>query len=198
MFTGIITHIGTIAKIDRARGDMRLYVRSSLDVKKIAMGASIACSGCCLTVVDKDDDWFAADVSAETLSKTVLGSWGEGTRINLELSLKVGDEMGGHVVSGHVDGLATLEDIHIEGDSHRLKIRVPGHLKQFIASKGSVALDGVSLTVNEVEDDLFGVNIIPHTWIHTTLGDRRTGDALNLEIDLMARYVARMLDVRNS
>lgn len=198
MFTGIITHIGTIAKIDRARGDMRLHVRSALDIKKIAMGASIACSGCCLTVVDKDEDWFAADVSAETLSKTALGSWDEGARINLELSLKVGDEMGGHVVSGHVDGLATLENIQIEGDSHRLKIRVPDHLKQFIASKGSVALDGVSLTVNEVEDAVFGVNIIPHTWIHTTLGDRRVGDALNLEIDLMARYVARMLDVRNS
>ncbi len=196
MFTGIVTHIGTIAKIDAARGDMRFYIRSTLDPKTIRMGASIACSGCCLTVVDKDQDWFAADVSAETLSKTVLGFWKDGTRLNLEMSLKVGDELGGHIVSGHVDGVASIEDIRIEGDSHRLKIRAPHHLKQFIASKGSVALDGVSLTVNEVDDAVFGINIIPHTWIHTTLGDRKPGDELNIEIDLMARYAARLLQAR--
>lgn len=194
MFTGIITHIGTVARLDTGRGDLRLYIRSGLDLGPIRMGASIACSGCCLTVVDKDKDWFAADVSAETLSKTVIGAWQEGTRINLEPSLRAGDEMGGHIVSGHVDGLATLEENRIEGDSHRLTIRTSAALSKFIAAKGSVALDGVSLTVNEVDGTLFGVNIIPHTWIHTTLGDRKPGDALNLEIDMLARYVARLLE----
>lgn len=196
MFTGIVTHIGTVARIDAARGDMRMVIRSTLDPQLIRMGASIACSGCCLTVVDKDDDWFAADVSAETLSKTVLGYWKEGTRLNLEMSLKVGDELGGHIVSGHVDGVATIEDIRIEGDSHRLKIRAPHDLSKFIAPKGSVALDGISLTVNEVDGDVFGVNIIPHTWIHTTIGDRQPGDEVNIEIDLMARYAARLLQAR--
>lgn len=193
MFTGIITHIGTVARIDRQRGDQRVFIKTTMNTGDIAMGASIACSGCCLTLIDKDKDWIAFDVSGETLSKTVIGSWGEGSRVNLERSLKVGDELGGHIVSGHVDGLAVIRSITPDGDSHRLKIEVPAEFALFFASKGSVALDGISLTVNEVEGNVFCVNIIPHTWMHTTLGDRKTGDKLNMEIDLMARYVARQL-----
>ena len=162
-------------------------------MERVALGASIACSGCCLTVVGKNRKNFAVDVSAETLSKTNLGSWQTGTDINLEPSMKVGDELGGHIVSGHVDGLAIIESITPDGDSHRLKIRAPAELKHFIASKGSVSLDGISLTVNEVDDDVFGINVIPHTWQVTTLRHREPGDLLNLEIDLLARYVARIL-----
>lgn len=193
MFTGIITHIGTIARIDKDRGDWRVFIKTTMPARDVAKGASIACSGCCLTVVDKDADWLAFDVSAETLSKTVIGSWSEGTRVNLERSLKVGDELGGHIVSGHVDGLAVLQSITPEGDSRRLTIKVPDAFALYFAPKGSVALDGISLTVNEVEGAVFGVNIIPHTWTHTTLSDRKPGDALNMEVDLMARYVARQL-----
>lgn len=193
MFTGIITHIGTVARIDKARGDWRIFIQSSIDVEKVVIGASIACSGCCLTVVDKQKDWLAFDVSGESLSKTVIGTWHVGTRINMELSMKIGDEIGGHIVSGHVDGLAKLESIKQEGDSHRLKISVPKEFELYVAPKGSISLDGISLTVNEVEGNVFGVNIIPHTWTQTTLGERKVGDALNMEVDMMARYVARQL-----
>jgi riboflavin synthase len=193
MFTGIIAAMGTVAKVDRTRGDVRFVIETPWIMDTVDMGASIACSGCCLTVVEKGGTHFTVDVSAETLSKTNLGEWDIGTKINLERSLRLGDELGGHIVSGHVDGLAVLESIAPEGDSYRLKIRVPDHLKLFIAPKGSVALDGISLTVNEVEDTVFGVNIIPHTWNVTTLGQRKAGDNLNLEADLLARYAARIL-----
>ena len=193
MFSGIIKQIGTVERVDATRGDRRLYIRAGMDMTKIEIGASIACGGCCLTVVDRDLDWFAADVSAETVSKTTIGAWAPGTRVNLERALCAGDELGGHIVSGHIDGRAVLENIDIEGQSHLLDFVVPDHLARFIAPKGSVTLDGVSLTVNHVFGSRFGVNIIPHTWIHTTLGDRVKGDAVNLEIDLVARYVERLL-----
>ncbi len=193
MFTGIINHIGTVARVDRSGGDLKIFVKSGLDIEAVALGASICCSGCCLTVIDKDQDWFAASVSNETLSKTILGNWVVGTRLNLEPSMTFGDEIGGHLVSGHVDGVALVKDIRPEGDSHRLKIEVPQGFDLYVASKGSVALDGISLTVNEVEGNVFGVNIIPHTWIYTTIGERKPGDQMNFEVDMMARYVARQL-----
>ena len=186
--------MGTVVKIDNDRGDPRFYIASDLDLSKIDIGASICHAGCCLTVVEKDGDVFATDVSAETLSKTTLGDWIVGSKINLETSLKVGDERGGHIVSGHVDGIAKLISITPEGDSHRLVIEAPHDLAKFIAPKGSVALDGISLTVNEVNDNQFGINIIPHTWDVTTLGHRNVNDNLNIEIDLMARYAARLMD----
>ena len=192
MFTGIIQAIGTVERVETERGDRRVFIRVPFDLSQTRIGASIACSGVCLTVVDKGEDWFAADVSAETISRTAMRDWGPGARINLEPSLKAGDEMGGHIVTGHVDGVAEIRAIDIEGDSHRLTMEVPEDLAPFIASKGSVALDGVSLTVNEVAGAQFGVNIIPHTWIHTTLGDRKKGDVMHLEVDIMARYVARV------
>ncbi len=193
MFTGIIKDIGTVLRIDRNRGDARYVIRTGLDLSRVEIGASIACGGCCLTVVEKDGDCFLVDVSAETLSKTKLGSWNEGARLNIEPSLRIGDELGGHIVSGHVDGLARIVAVRAEGDSHRLSIEVPQEFARFIAPKGSVALDGISLTVNEVEGCVFGVNIIPHTWQVTTLGDAKIGDVLNFEIDLMARYAARLI-----
>lgn len=193
MFTGIITNVGTIDHIDKSGGDWRIFIQSKLDLKPIAIGASVACSGCCLTVIKKENGRMAFDVSAETLSKTIIGSWEEGSKVNLETSMKIGDEIGGHIVSGHVDGLATIESITPEGDSHRLKIRVPLNLALFVAPKGSVALDGISLTVNEVEGSVFGINIIPHTWIQTTIGEKKVGDKLNMEADMLARYVARQL-----
>jgi riboflavin synthase len=159
----------------------------------IALGASIACSGCCLTVVNKDNGELAFDVSAESLSKTIIGAWDVGTQINLERSLKMGDEMGGHIVSGHVDALAVIESIEQEGDSHRVRIAVPEEFERYIAPKGSITLDGISLTVNEVQGCRFGINIIPHTWTHTTFGQRKAGDRMNMEIDMLARYVARQL-----
>jgi riboflavin synthase len=193
MFTGIITAIGEIEQIDASRPDIRYTVSTPWDMANFAMGASISCSGCCLTVVDKSGHSFSVDVSRETLSKTNLGKWVVGSRINLEPSLKLGDEMGGHIVSGHVDGLAVIEKITPEGGSRRIKLRVPDDLAKFIAPKGSVALDGVSLTVNEVEGSVFGINIILHTWEATTFGQLKAGDSLNMEADLMARYVARIL-----
>ncbi|HAJ89870.1 MAG TPA: riboflavin synthase [Rhodospirillaceae bacterium] len=193
MFTGIITDVGTVTRVDDTRGDKRFEITTNWDMTDVPMGASIACSGCCLTVIAKTKNSFSVDVSAESLSKTNLGSWVEGTKINLESSLKFGDELGGHLVSGHVDGLATLLSITPDGDSFRLKIRAPQDLKQFIAPKGSIALNGISLTVNEVEDDVFGINIIPHTWDVTTMGKSKAGDAINMEIDMLARYVARIL-----
>ncbi|MCB1721129.1 MAG: riboflavin synthase [Rhodospirillales bacterium] len=194
MFTGLIQDVGTVRSIDK-NGDWRIVIETGLDLEAALVGASIACNGCCLTVVEKGESWFAVEVSAESLSKTVIKNWQEGARVNLEPSLKLGDELGGHIVSGHVDGVVTLVSVESEGDSQRLKIRALKDLARFIAPKGSVALDGVSLTVNEVEGNVFGVNIIPHTWDHTNLSDKRVGDTLNIEIDMLARYVARMLEV---
>lgn len=196
MFTGIITDIGTVASVQKNAGDMRIGIYTNFDLDQTDIGASIACAGCCLTVVKKNDDIFLVDVSNESISKTNIGSWEEGTKINLEAALKMGDELGGHIVSGHVDGLATVKSITPEGDSHRLKIEVPQDLASFIAPKGSVALDGVSLTVNEVQGNEFGVNIIPHTWNNTTLGQLAEGDTMHLEIDMLARYMARMMEYK--
>lgn len=196
MFTGIIQTKGCVVTIDRERGDPRFYIRTDMDLRNVAIGASVCHAGCCLTVIEKQGDVYAVDVSAETLSKTTLGDWVEGTEINLEPSLKVGDELGGHIVSGHVDGVAKIISITPEGDSHRLVIEAPEALAKFIAPKGSVALDGISLTVNEVDENRFGINIIPHTWTVTTLGQSQIGDTLNIEVDLMARYAARLLDYR--
>lgn len=195
MFTGLIQTIGEIREIKKD-GDWRLVIGTDMDLSKTPMGASICCSGCCLTVVEKGEDWFAVDVSAESLSLTTIENWDVGTKINLEPSLQMGDELGGHFVFGHVDGLATLNSIEKDGDSFRLKIQCPGGFSQYIASKGSVSLDGISLTVNEVEGDVFGVCIIPHTWEQTTLQYRQPGDAINFEVDMLARYVARQLNAQ--
>lgn len=172
---------------------MRLGIETGFSIGPADIGASIACAGCCLTVVAVENRVFQADVSAESLSKTTIGEWSPGTRVNLERALKMGDELGGHLLSGHVDGLAVVEDIRPDGDSRRMRFSVPEPLAPFIAPKGSVALDGISLTVNEVDGVCFGVNIIPYTWAHTTLGGCAVGDRLNLEVDLMARYAARIL-----
>ena len=184
--------------MDRTRGDLRFEIVTSMDLEKIMLGASVCCSGSCLTIVEKGADTFKVDVSAETLSKTVLEEWTEGTLINLEPSLKIGYELGGHFVFGHVDVVTHIIEIKPDGGSHRLKIAMPDNIAPFIASKGSVALDGVSLTVNEVEKDYFGVNIIPHTWQKTTLGKRRQGDRLNTEIDMLARYITRALEIQRA
>ncbi|MFT4090873.1 MAG: riboflavin synthase [Asticcacaulis sp.] len=191
MFTGIITDVGEVVSIVRHSGGARFEVKSAYDLNGIDIGASIAHAGCCLTVVEKGNNRYAVELSHETLSLTTLDDWKVGHRVNLERALKIGDELGGHVVAGHVDGVAELVSITLDGDSHRLKIRAPRPLHRYIAPKGSVTLDGISLTVNEVEDDVFGVNIIPHTWAYTTLGQMHEGGKLNLEIDLMARYAAR-------
>ena len=196
MFTGIITDLGRVRSIERA-GDTRFTIATAYAVEGIDIGASIACNGCCLTVTETGHDvdkggWFAIDASAETLSKTTLGDWAEGTAINLERALKLGDELGGHFVLGHVDGVAEVLDVARQGDSWRFGFRAPADLRRFIAPKGSVALNGTSLTVNEVDGSRFGVNIIPHTKTVTTWGEVREGDAINLEIDTMARYVARL------
>ncbi|MDJ0683325.1 MAG: riboflavin synthase [Alphaproteobacteria bacterium] len=197
MFTGIITEIGHVRRVEK-RGDWRFTLGCAYDPAGIALGASICCSGACLTVIergaDADGPYFVVDVSAETLSKTTLGDWTEGTQINLERSLKMGDELGGHIVSGHVDGVGTVLSATPEGDSARWMFQAPRTLAPFIAPKGSIAVDGVSLTVNEVEDDRFGVNIIPHTAEMTTFGGLKPGDAVNLEVDPLARYVARFLE----
>jgi len=197
MFTGIVTDIGEIRET-RSRGDMRVRIGTAYDADGIDLGASIACDGCCLTVVDRGTDaaghWFDVDVSAESLSKTALGAWSQGSRVNLERALRVGDELGGHIVSGHVDGTAEILSITPEGDSIRYRLRAPAALSRFIAPKGSVALAGTSLTVNEVDGAEFGINLIPHTQAVTTWGDARVGDAVNLEIDTMARYVARLAE----
>ena len=195
MFTGIIQDIGTVRTLEKS-GDWRIGIETRLNLKKTPIGASMACSGVCLTLIDKSKGRFTVQVSAETLSKTAIGSWDVGTRVNLEPSLKMGDELGGHMVSGHVDALATIRSIHKEGESHRVVVQVPPMLERFIAPKGSVTLDGVSLTVNETGADMFGVNLIPHTWAHTTLGLKKAGDKVNLEVDMLARYVARMMDMQ--
>ena len=197
MFTGIVTDVGTIRAIER-RGDLRARIGTRYDADGIDLGASIACDGCCLTVVDRGADgertWFDVDVSAESLSRTALGNWAEGRRVNLERSLRVGDELGGHIVSGHVDGTAEILSIQPEGASMRYRLRAPDALARFVAPKGSVALDGISLTVNEVEGSVFGVNLIPHTQSVTTWGAARAGQRVNLEIDTLARYVARLAE----
>jgi len=191
MFTGIITDVGKVRVLEK-RGDLRARIESGYDMGGVDISASIACDGVCLTVVDKGGDWFDVDISAETVSKTNLDGWAEGRRVNLERALKVGDELGGHIVSGHVDGLATIVAIRDEGDSTRFTLQAPEALARFVAPKGSVALNGTSLTVNEVEGSDFGINVIPHTKDATTWGDAVVGDLVNLEIDTLARYVARL------
>lgn len=193
MFTGIVTDVGEVRSLTQA-GDLRARIGCHYEMAGVDIGASIACEGVCLTVVAKGDDWFEAEISAETVSKTTIGrnSWAPGRRLNLERALKVGDELGGHIVSGHVDGVAEIVAMQDEGDSTRFTFRAPEELARYIAPKGSVALNGTSLTVNEVEGNTFGVNIIPHTKAVTTWGDARLGDAVNLEIDTLARYVARL------
>ena len=194
MFTGIITDIGRVRAVVPG-GDTRFEIETAFDTTSIALGASIACSGPCLTVVETGPGWFAVQASAETLACTTIGAWKPGTRINLERALRLGDELGGHIVSGHVDGIARIASIRPEGDSIRFLFAAPPELMPFVAPKGSVCLDGVSLTVNEVEGDRFGVNIIPHTQAETTFADRREGDPVNMEIDMLARYVARLSGV---
>ena len=204
MFTGIVTAIGTISSVEQ-RGDLHVTIACPYDPAEIAIGASIACSGVCLTVVDRGGEpgnaWFAVDVSAETVSRTAHGMWHEGRRLNLERSLKVGDELGGHIVSGHVDAVGKIADWHPEGDSERITVRAPAALAPFIAPKGSIAVDGVSLTVNEVTDHVdgsvdFGLNLIPHTAEVTTLGEIAQGTEVNLEIDTVARYLQRLESLR--
>lgn len=200
MFTGIVTDVGTVRSAEQ-RGDLRLVIAAGYDMDTVELGASIACSGACLTVVDKGEDWFAVDVSGETVSKTASGHWNEGARLNLERSLRIGDEIGGHIVTGHVDAVAEVIEIRPEGDSKRVTISVPSALGPMIAAKGSVALDGVSMTVNDVRDaedgsTHFSINVIPHTGQHTTLGDLAAGRQLNVEVDVLARYIDRMLAAR--
>ena len=204
MFTGIVTAVGTIESVEQ-RGDLRVRIACPFDPAKIAIGASIACSGVCLTVVERGGApgaaWFAVDVSAETVSRTAEGLWREGRRVNLEPSLRVGDELGGHIVSGHVDAVGRVADWQPEGDSTRLTVRAPKALAPFIAPKGSIAIDGVSLTVNEIADRAdgsvdFGINLIPHTSEVTTLGELAQGAEVNLEIDTVARYLKRLESLR--
>jgi len=195
MFTGIVTDVGTVRSAEQ-RGDLRLMIGTAYDLDTIDLGASISCSGVCLTVVDKGDDWFAVDVSGETLSRTAVEHWKEGARLNLERALRLGDELGGHIVTGHVDAVAEISSAAPDGDSTRLDISLPAELAPMIAPKGSITLDGVSLTVNEVGRGSFTVNIIPHTAQHTTLGDLRAGQQLNVEVDVLARYIDRMLAAR--
>jgi riboflavin synthase len=201
MFTGIVTDVGTVRSAEQ-RGDLRLTVGTSYDLDTVDLGASISCSGVCLTVVDKGDDWFAVDVSAETVSKTAGERWRKGAKLNLERALRLGDELGGHIVTGHVDAVAEVVGTCPEGDSTRVGIRVPHELAPMIAPKGSITLDGVSLTVNEVREaedgsTHFAVNIIPHTAQHTTLGQMKAGQQLNVEIDVLSRYIDRMLALRS-
>ncbi len=194
MFTGIVTAIGAVMSIER-KGDWRVSIAAPWACNEIDLGASICCSGVCLTVTDRGSDSFEVDVSEETLSRTTLQTWQEGTAVNLERSLRMGDEMGGHIVSGHIDGVAVIENITVVSDSHRLKISLPPHLAGFVAEKGSIALNGVSLTVNSVSENMFCVNIIEHTWKNTNMGDSAVGSCLNLEIDMLSRYVSRLMQV---
>ena len=196
MFTGIITDIGRVRSVAQTARDRRYEVETAWDVSGIDLGASISHGGVCLTVVEKGSrpeggGWFAVEVSGETLDKTTLGEWSAGTPVNLERATRVGDELGGHIVSGHVDGVGTVVEITPEGGSHRIVIEAPAPLHRFIAAKGSITVDGVSLTVNAVDGRRFGLNIIPHTWEATTLGALKVGSAVNLEIDMLARYLAR-------
>jgi riboflavin synthase len=200
MFTGIISDIGTIERVS-LQGDTRIVIRSGYDSVTIDLGASIACSGVCLTVVDKGPGWFAVDVSGETISRTAQGQWTEGRRLNLERALRLGEELGGHIVTGHVDGIGEVVSVVEEGGSHRVRVKAGSEIAPFVAPKGSITLDGVSLTVNEVEDwkveggqtgVTIGINIIPHTAAVTTFGDLAAGNAINIEIDVLARYLQRM------
>jgi len=194
MFTGIITDVGTVASLTKS-GDTKIIIKTAFDTDNIDIGASIACSGVCLTVVDKGDDWFAAEASDETLSCTNLGGWHEGSPVNLERALKIGDELGGHVVTGHVDTVVTVTRMETVGDSTHLTFSLPTDYAAFVAAKGSVTLDGISLTVNDVGDDFFTVNIISHTKAHTSFSQIVVGQNINMEIDVLARYVARMNEV---
>lgn len=191
MFTGIVTDVGRVRSVRETNRDRRYEIETAFDTATIDLGASVSHSGCCLTVVEKGEGWFAVEVSAETLSHTTLGDWGDGASVNLERAARLGDEMGGHIVSGHVDGVGEVLSVEAEGGSHRVRIRAPRPLHRLIAPKGSIAVEGVSLTVNEVEDDVFGLNIIPHTFDVTTLGGLKAGSRVNLEIDMLARYLAR-------
>ena len=200
MFTGIITDVGTIDRVEQ-RGDLRVIVATGYDMAGVDLGASIACSGVCLTVVDKGaggsaGGWFAADVSGETLSRTAAGQWTAGAKLNLERALKLGEELGGHIVTGHVDGIGEIVSVTAEGGSHRVVIAAGPDIAPFVAPKGSITLDGVSLTVNSVDDEadrvLIGVNLIPHTAAVTTLGSLHAGSPINIEIDVLARYLKRM------
>lgn len=203
MFTGIITDIGTIRNVEQ-RGDLRIVIDCHYDMDGVDIGASISCSGVCLTVVDKGatpiGGWFAVDVSNETQSRTAQGQWAEGRKLNLERALKVGDELGGHIVTGHVDGIGEIASVAIEGDSHRLEVKLPSELAPYVAAKGSITVDGVSLTVNAVDDGasgtIFALNIIPHTAAVTTFANVEAGQPVNLEIDVLARYLKRMEDLR--
>lgn len=197
MFTGIITDIGTITQLEQ-QGDLRARIATGYDTAGIELGASIASDGVCLTVVDLGPGWYEVQISAETVSKTNLRSWASGQRVNLERALRVGDELGGHIVSGHVDGVAEVIAVRDEGDSTRVTLRAPADLARFIAPKGSVALNGTSLTVNEVDGADFGINFIPHTKAVTTWGDVAVGDLVNLEIDTLARYVARLNEMQGT
>ena len=198
MFTGIVTDIGTVRRVECGNGGATLTIATAFDTAAIALGASIGCAGVCLTATSLQPGAFTADASAETLACSTIRDWCDGTRINLEQAMKLGDEMGGHLVLGHVDGVARLVDRQPDGDSVRFTIESSDELAPFIAAKGSVALDGVSLTVNKVEGRVFGVNIIPHTLTHTTFGDAAPGTRMNLEIDLIARYVQRLLQARGA
>ena len=200
MFTGIITDIGTVIAVEE-RGDLHVRIACAYDTGSIDIGASIACSGACMTVVELGPDWFAIDISHESVSRTAPDRWQAGSRLNLERSLKIGDELGGHIVTGHVDGVGTVASVAEEGDSHRFEIRAPADLASYLATKGSITVDGVSLTVNSVTDQpdgstVFGLNIIPHTAAVTTLGTLSAGDSVNLEIDVLARYLGRMEQLR--
>jgi riboflavin synthase len=191
MFTGIVTDVGRVRAIRDTNRDRRFEIETGYDTETLDMGASVSHAGCCLTIVEKGPGWFAVEVSGETLSRTTLGDWHEGRTVNLERAARVGDELGGHIVSGHVDGVGEVLSVESEGGSHRIRIRAPRPLHRYIAEKGSIAVEGVSLTVNEVEDDVFGINLIPHTWDVTTLGQLAPGVRVNLEIDMLARYLAR-------
>ena len=202
MFTGIITDIGTVRSVEQ-RGDVRLTIGTAYDLATVDLGASIACSGVCLTLVDKGADWFAVDISHETVSRTASALWVEGARLNLERALRMGDELGGHLVTGHVDGTGKVVDICPDGGSTRIDVQVARDLGRFIAEKGSVTLDGVSLTVNQVTDaddgtTHFAINLIPHSADHTTLGAVAAGQSLNVEIDVLARYLKRLEESRAS
>lgn len=191
MFTGIVTDVGRVRAIRDTNRDRRFEIETRFDLSTIDIGASVSHAGCCLTVVEKGAGWFAVEVSGETLAMSTLSGWKEGDPVNLERAAKVGDELGGHIVSGHVDGVGEVLSIESEGGSHRVRIRAPRPLHRYIAPKGSITVEGVSLTVNEVDDDVFGVNLIPHTWDVTTLGTLKPGGRVNLEIDMLARYLAR-------
>lgn len=198
MFTGIIQDIGQVLSLCQdTGGDRRYVIETQLDLSQEDLGASIACNGCCLTVVEKGEDWFAVEVSQESLDKTLLSIWEEGTPINLEPALRMGGALGGHIVSGHVDGLARLMSVTPDEGSHSLRFAVPDAFSAFIAPKGSITLNGISLTVNDVEGSEFTVNIIPHTWTHTTMNTLQPGDDVQFEVDMLARYVVKAMQERN-